>query len=94
MTKEGAYDSLFLFVEAVVLAASAGVIGPLAGCVNNCNDGAEVNGAPNLLLGCALNLSLEDMVDLRYHGIAIGDNNYPAPYNVPRQGETTSGTIK
>ena len=32
------------------------------------------------------------MVELRRQGIAIDDDNNPAPENVPRQGETTTGT--
>ena len=32
------------------------------------------------------------MVELRRQVIAIDDDNDPAPENLPRQGETTSGT--
>ena len=32
------------------------------------------------------------MVELRRQGIAIDGDNDPAPENVPRQGETTTGT--
>ena len=33
------------------------------------------------------------MVEIRRQGIAIDDDNYPEPENIPRQGETTNGTI-
>ena len=47
---------------------------------------------PDLLLVCTSNLRSEDMVELRRQGIAINDDKYPAPDNVPRQGETATGT--
>ena len=39
-----------------------------------------------------LNPNLEDMVELCRQGITIDDDNNPSPDNVPRQGETTTGT--
>ena len=92
MTKEGEEDSLFVLSEAVIPAFSAGDIGTLAVDEKNCADGAEANDAPILLSGRTSNLRLEDMMELRYQGIAIDDDNNTAPENVPRQGETTTGT--
>ena len=59
VTKEGEEDSLFVLAEAVIPAASAGSIGPLAVDVNNRDDGAEANDAPILLSCCTLNPRLE-----------------------------------
>ena len=92
MTKEGEEDSLFVLAEAVIPAASSGGIGPLAVYGNNRAYGAEENDAPILLSGRTSNLRSEDMVELRRQGIAIGDDNNPALENVPRQGETNTGT--
>ena len=33
------------------------------------------------------------MVELLRQGISIGNDNDPAPENVPRQGENTTGTV-
>ena len=56
MNEEGEEDSLFLLSEAIIRAASAGGIGPLAVDGNNRANGAETNNAPILLSGCTLNL--------------------------------------
>ena len=92
MNKSGEDDSLFVLSESVIPAASNGGIDTLSVCGKNCTDGEEANNAPNLLLGCTSNLRLEDMVELCRQGIAIDDDNYPAPENVPRQGDTNTGT--
>ena len=92
VTEEGEEDSLFVLAEAVIPDASAGGIGPLAVDGKNCADDAEANDAPILLSCRTSNPRLEDMVELRREGIAINDDNDPAPENVPRQGETTTGT--
>ena len=91
VTKEGEEDSLFVIAEAVAPASSAGEIGPLAVDGNNRTDGEEANDAPILLSDRMSNLRSEDRVELRRKCIAINDDNNPAPDNVPRQGETTSG---
>ena len=59
---------------------------------NNNADDAEANNAPILLSGCTSNIRSEDMVEFRYQGIAIDDDNDPEPENAPIQGETTTGT--
>ena len=92
VTEEGEEDSLFFLAEAVIPAISAGALGLLAVDENNHADGAEANDAPILLSDRTSNLRSEDMVDLRRQGIAIDYYNNPAPDNVPRQGETTTGT--
>ena len=58
----------------------------------NRSDGAEAKDSPILIWGRTLNLRSEDMVELFFQGIAIDDDNYPAPENVPRQGENTTCT--
>ena len=58
----------------------------------NRSDGAESNDSPILLSGRTSNLRSEDMVELRRQGIAIDDDNDPAPENVPRQGKNTTCT--
>ena len=92
LTQEGEEDSLFLLEEAVIPTVSAGAIGPLTVDQTNRSDGAESNDAPILLSGRTSNLRSEDMVELLRQGIAINDDNDPAPENVPRQGATTTGT--
>ena len=92
VTKEVGEYSLFVLAEAFIPASSAEVIDPLAVDGNNRVDGAEENYAPILLSGRTSNLHSEDIVDLRHQGISINDGNKPAPENVPRQGETTTGT--
>ena len=92
MTKESTVDSLFVLAEAIFPAAGAGGIGALAVGGNNRTDGVESNDAPNLRSVRILNLSQEDMAELLRQGIAIDDDKYPAPDNVPRQGETNAGT--
>ena len=79
MTQEGEEDSLFVLAEAVIPAVSSGAIGPLTFYQTNRADGAEANDAPILLSGGTLNLCSEDMVELRRQGIAIDNDNYPAP---------------
>ena len=49
VTQEGEEDSLFVLVEAVIPAVSAGAIGPLTFNQTNRADGAEANDAPILL---------------------------------------------
>ena len=56
MTQEGTYAILFVLSEAPVPTVGAGGIGALAVGRNDCNDDAEANNAPNLLLGRTLNL--------------------------------------
>ena len=92
LKEEGEEESLFVLAEAVIPAASAGGIGPLAVDGKNRADGAEANDAPILLSGRTSNIRLEDMVELLCQGISIDDGNEPTPENVPRQGETTTGT--
>ena len=79
--------------EAVIRAASAGVIGPLAVDGKNCADGAEAKDAPILLSVRTSNLRSEDMVEIQRQGIDIDDDNNPSPYTVPRQGKTTTVTV-
>ena len=79
MTKEDEEDSQFVLAESIILAASAGGIGPLEVDENNRADGTEANNAPILLSGCTSNLRSEDMVELHRHGIAIYYDNNPAP---------------
>ena len=59
---------------------------------NNCADGAETNDATILLSVRTSNLGSEDMVEICRQGISINDDNDPAPYNVPRQGDINTGT--
>ena len=92
MTKQGEEERIFVLSEAVIPAVSAVAIGPLAVDENNRAEGAEANDAPILLSGCTSNLRSEDMVELCRQGIAINDDNNPAPENVPQHGETTTGT--
>ena len=92
VTQEGEEDSLFVLVESVIPAVSAGAIGPLTFDQTNRADGAEANYAPILLSGRTSNIRSEDMVDLRRQGISINDVNDPEPEHVPRQGENTTGT--
>ena len=91
-TEEGEEDILFVLADSVIPAVRSGGIGPLAVDENNHADGAEANNAPILLSGRTSNISSEDMVELFRQGIDINDDNDPAPDNVPRQGETTTGT--
>ena len=79
MTQEGEEDSLFVLAEAVIPAVSAGAIGPLTFNQTNRADGAEANDAPILLSGRMSNLLSDDMVELLRQGIAINDDNNPAP---------------
>ena len=90
VTQEGEDDSLFVLAESIIPAVSAVAIGPLAFDQTNRADDAEANYAPTLLSGRKSNLRLEDMVELRRKEISIDDDNYPAPENVPRQGENTT----
>ena len=92
VTQEGEEDSLFVLAEAVIPDVSAGAIGPLKFDQTNRVDGAESNNTPILLSSSMSNIRLEDMVELRRQGIAIDDDNDPAPEDVPRQGETNTGT--
>ena len=92
VTKESEEDSLFVLAESVIPAVSAGAIGTLTFDQTNRADGAEANDAPILLSGRTWNLRSEDMVELRRQGTAFDDDNNPAPENVPRQGENTTGT--
>ena len=92
MTQEVKEDILFVLAEAPVPAAGAGVMGDLVVGRNDRTDGAEANNDPNLLSGRTSNLRPEDMADLCRQGIDIDDDKYPAPDNVPRQDDTTSGT--
>ena len=92
VTEEGEEDSLFFLAEAIVPTDSTGGIGPLAVDVKNRADGAEAKDAPILLSSRTSNICLKDMVELRHQGISIDGDNNPAPENVPRQGETTTGT--
>ena len=92
VNKEGEEDSLFVLVEDVVPTAITGGIGPLVDDGNNYTGGAEANDDSILLSGCTSNIRLEHMVELRCQGIAINDDNDPAPDNVPIQGETIDGT--
>ena len=84
MTQEGEEDILFVLAEATIPAVSAGDIGPLTFDQTNRADGAEVNDAPILLSGRTSNVRSEDMVELLRQGIAIDDDNDPAPDNFPR----------
>ena len=86
-------NSLFVLAESPVLAAGSRGIGALVVGRNDCIDGAEANDAPNLISGRTSNIHSEDMAELRRQVIAIDDDNYPATDNVPRQGETTAGTV-
>ena len=92
VTQEVEEDSLFVLAEAAIPTVSAVAIGPLTFDQTNRADGAEANDAPILISGRTSNLRSEDMVELRRQGIAIDDDNDPAPENIPRQGETTTGT--
>ena len=56
VTQEGEEDSLFVLVEAVIIAVSAGAIGPLIFNQSNRDDGAEANDAPTLLSGRTSNI--------------------------------------
>ena len=85
-------DILFVLSEAFIPDASTGGIGPMEVDGNNRSDGSEANDAQILLSGRTSNIRLEDMVKLRRQGIAIKDDNDTAPENVPRKGETTTGT--
>ena len=89
MTEEGEDDSLFVLEEVVIPDVSAGAISPLAVDENNRADGTEANDAPILLSGRTSNLRLEDVVELRCHGVVINDDNDPAPENFTRQGDPT-----
>ena len=84
VTKEGEEDSLFVLVESVIPTVSAVSINPLTFDQTNRADGAEANNAPILLSGRTSNISSEDMVELRRQGIAMDDDNNPAPENFPR----------
>ena len=92
MTEEGEEESLFVLAEVVIPAVSAGSIGTLEVDKNNHADGAEANDAPILLSVRISNIRSEDMVELRRQWIAINNDNNQATENVPRQGETTTGT--
>ena len=92
VTKEGEEDSLFFLAWAVISAFSAGFIGPLVVDEKTFAGGTEANDAPILLSGRTSNLHSEDMVDLCRQGISTNGDNYQAPENVPRQGETTTST--
>ena len=92
VTQEGEEGGLFVLAEAVIPAVSAGAIGPLTFDQTNRADDAESNDAPILLSDRTSNLRSEDMVELRRQGIAIDDDNDSAPDNVPRNGDTTTGT--
>ena len=84
VTKEGEEDSLFVLAESAIPTSSAGGIGTMSVDGNNRANGAEANDAPILLSGRTPNIRLEDMVEIFRQGIAIDDNNDPAPENVPR----------
>ena len=45
--------------------------------------GVEILNLPCLASGCNLNLTADDMADLRRQGIAFDDNNGPVPENIP-----------
>ena len=90
MTEEGEEESLFVLIEAVIPAASAGGTGTLAVDGNNRAGGTEANNAQILLSGHTSNPRLEDMVELFRQGITTDDDNDLAQENVPRHGETTT----
>ena len=83
VTQEGPESSLF------VPPPPRGVpMETIATGANNSNrlDGAEANDMPSLLSGRTTNLLSEDMAELRRQGIAIDDDNDPAPENIPDRG--------
>ena len=86
MTQEGKEEILFVLAEAPIPADITGGIVDLKVGINDRTNSAEANDAPNLLSGHTSNLSSEYMTELRRQGIAIDDDNYPSPDNVPRQG--------
>ena len=92
MTEDGEKDSLFVWAEAVSPSSSAEGIGSLSVGGSNRTDGAEAKNAPNLLSGSTSNLHSEDMAEFLRKATAINYDNNSAPENVPRQGETTTGT--
>ena len=88
VTQEGEEDILFFLAEAVIPTFSAGAICPLKFDQTNRADGAEAKNAQIILSGRTSNLRLEDMVELCRQGIAIDNDNDPAPENV------SSGKLK
>ena len=49
---------------------------------------------PTLTFGSYVNFLLEDIVEICYQGIDIGDNNDPATENVPKETGTTASNKK
>ena len=84
VTQEGTEESFFVIAEAHIPAVSTGGISALEVGGNNFTDGAESNSTPNLLSVHTSNLRPDDMAELLRQGIAIDDDNNPAPDNVPR----------